>query len=178
MNFLEMPGMLKKRLDEVSRKRVRAGRLLQKGNKPAEVALALGVARQTVYRWKALLDEGGIDALRDMAAPGRPARLEGYQLEELARALLKKPSDYGFETELWTLRRVGVLIHRLYGVKFGLTNIWLILGALGFSPKKPERRAIERNEDAVRAWKRCTWPALKKRPGEKAGKSFSSTSRA
>lgn len=83
--------MLKKRLDEVSRKRVRAGRLLLKGKKPVEVAQALGVARQTVYRWKTVLDEGGIDALRDMAAPGRPGRLEGYQLQELARALLKNP---------------------------------------------------------------------------------------
>lgn len=170
--------MLKKRLDEVSRKRIRAARLLQKGKKPAEVALALGVARQTVYRWKALLDEGGIDALRDMAAPGRPARLEAWQLEGLVRALLKKPSEYGFETELWTLKRVGVLIHRLYGVKFGLTNIWLILGALGFSPQKPERRAIERDEKAVRTWKRCTWPALKKRPGKRGARSSSSTSRA
>ena len=170
--------MLDKKLDELSRKRVRAARLLQKGNKPAEVAHATGVARQTVYVWKKVLDEGGIDALRGMAAPGRPARLDGYQLEELARALLKNPSAYGFETELWTLKRVGVLIERLYGVKFGLTHIWLILGALGFSPQKPERRAIERNEDAVRAWKRCTWTALKKRPGAKAGRSSLSTSRA
>lgn len=171
--------MLKKRLDEVSRKRVRAGRLLQKGKKPVEVAHATGVARQTVYVWKKVLDEGGIDALRDMAAPGRPARLQAWQLEELARALLKKPSEYGFETELWTLRRVGVLIHRLYDVKFGLTNIWLILGALGFSPQKPERRAVERDEEAVRTWKRCTWRALKKkRPGARGARSSSSTSRA
>jgi transposase len=170
--------MLKKRLDEVSRQRVRAARLLQKGKKPTEVALAVGVARQTAYRWKALLDESGIDALRCMAAPGRPARLEAWQLEGLARALLKKPSEYGFETELWTLKRVGALIHRLYGVKFGLTNIWLILGALGFSPQKPERRAIERDDKAVRGWRRCTWPALQKKPGVRAGRSSSSTSRA
>ena len=39
---------------------------------------------------------------------------------------------------------------------------------LGFSPQKPEKRAIERNEDAVRSWKRSTWPALKKKPNEKA----------
>ena len=89
-----------------------------------------------------------------MAASGRPARLQAWQLEELARVLLNKPSVYGVETELWTLNRVGVLIHRMYGVKFGLTNIWLILGALGFSPQKPERRAIERDEGTVRAWKR------------------------
>ena len=129
--------MLTKRLDEESRKRIRAGRLLQKGKKPAEIAHAAGVARQTVYwwkyGWKKVFDEGGIDALRDMAAPERPARLQAWQLEELARALLNKPSAYGFETELWTLKRVGALVHRLYGVRFGLTNIWLILGALGFS---------------------------------------------
>jgi transposase len=178
MNFLEVPAMLKKRLDEVSRQRVRAGRLLQKGKKPAEVAHATGVARQTVYVWKKVLDEGGIDALRDMAAPGRPARLQAWQLEELARALLNKPSVYGFETELWTLKRVGTLIHRMYGVRFGLTNIWLILGALGFSPQKPERRAIERDDAAVRTWKRCTWPALKKKPNERDARSSSSTSRA
>ena len=34
------------------------------------------------------------------------------------------------------------------------------------------------DEDAVRAWKRCTWTALKKRPGAKAGRSSLSTSRA
>jgi transposase len=178
LDFLEVPGMLKKRLDEVSRQRVRAGRLVQKGKKPAEVAHATGVARQTVYVWKKVFDEGGIDALQGIAAPGRPARLEARQLEGLARALLKKPSAYGFETELCTLKRVGVLIQRLYGMKFGLTNIWLILGALGFSPQKPERRAIERDEKTVLTWKRCSWPALKKRPGARRARSFSSTSRA
>jgi transposase len=33
---------------------------------------------------------------------------------------------------------------------------------MGFSSQKPERRAIERNEAAVLAWKRKTWPALKR----------------
>ena len=47
-----------KRLDEATNKRVFAGRLLLKGKKPAEVALSVGIARQTVYTWKALLDEG------------------------------------------------------------------------------------------------------------------------
>jgi homospermidine synthase len=34
---------------------------------------------------------------------------------------------------------------------------------MGFSSQKPERRAIERDESAVLAWKRKTWPALKKK---------------
>ncbi len=93
---------------------------------------------------------------------GRPARLDESQLEGLRRAILQKPTEHGFGTELWTLKRVGVVIERLYDVKFGQTQIWRILGALGFSVQKPEKRAIERDEEAVRSWKRSTWPALKK----------------
>ena len=163
-----MGGMEKKRMDEATKKRLRAGRMLLKGKGCAEVALAVGVARQTVYTWKALLDEGGIDALRAVPSRGRPARLDEAQLRGLREAVLQKPSEHGFGTELWTLKRVGVLIKRMYGVEFGQTQIWRILGALGFSVQKPEKRAIERDEDAVRQWKRRTWPALKKKPSGKA----------
>lgn len=160
-------------LSEATKKRIKAGRLLLAGKGCAEVALALGVARQTVYTWKRLIDEGGIDALRAVPERGRPASLDEKQLASLRTALLQSPTGHGFGTELWTLKRVGALIERMHGVRFGQTNVWRILGCLGFSPQKPERRAIERNEDAVRSWKRRTWPTLKKKPNEKAVKSSS-----
>jgi len=160
--------MVKKRLYKGIKKRVLAGRLLLNGKKPAEVALAVGVARQTVYTWKALLDEGGIDALRSAPSRGRPPRLDETELKSLRRVLLQKPTEHGFGTELWTLKRVGVVIQRMYDVKFGQTQIWRLLGALGFSVQKPDRRAIERNEDTVLGWKRSTFPSLKKKPSEKA----------
>jgi transposase len=161
--------MVAKRLDETVRRRVRAGRMLLAGKTPAQAALAVGVARQTAYTWKAVLEEGGIDALRAMPSRGRPARLDAAQLQALGRALLDKPTDHGFGTELWTLKRVCALIERLYGVKVSLTQVWRILGSLGFSAQKPERRAIERDEDAVQVWKRKTWPALKKKPNARGG---------
>ena len=159
--------MAKKRLDEAAKKRVRAGRMLLAGKRPAEVAVAVGVARQTVYTWKRLLNEDGIDALRAVPRAGRPGKLDENQLEEVRRAVLQRPTDHGFGTDLWTLKRVGVVIKRLHGVEFGQTQIWRILGALGFSAQKPEKRAIERNEDGVRQWQRRTWPGLKKKPSEK-----------
>lgn len=154
--------MAKKPMDEATKKRLRAARMLKAGKGPAEVALAVGVARQTVYTWNRLLDEGGIDALRAVPGRGRPARLDAQQLAQLRQALLHNPTEHGFGTELWTLKRVGMLIKRMYGVEFGQTQIWRFLGTLGFSAQKPERRAIERNEEAVRHWKQHTWPALKK----------------
>lgn len=160
--------MLKKRLSDAARKRVRAGRLLRAGKRPAEVAEAVGVARQTVYTWKALLAEGGIDALRTVPERGRPAQLDAGQLARVRSTLLQSPTEHGFGSELWTLKRVAAVIERMHGVRFGQTQVWRILGRLGFSSQKPEKRAIERDEDAVRTWKRRTWPALKKKPNGKA----------
>jgi transposase len=160
--------VVKKRLSTAAKKRVRAGQLLRAGKRPAEVAEAVGVARQTVYTWKALLDEGGINALRVVPERGRPAQLDAAQLASVRTTLLQSPTEHGFGTELWTLKRVGSVIERMHGVRFGQTQVWRILGSLGFSSQKPEKRAIERDEGDVRQWKRRTWPALKKKPNEKA----------
>ena len=159
--------MVQKRLSEAAKKRLRAARMLLSGKGCAEVALAVGVARQTVYTWRRLLDVGGIDALRAVPEPGRPAQLDAAQLAAVRAVVVRSPTEQGFGTELWTLKRVGAVIERMHGVRFGQTQIWRILGSLGFSPQKPEKRAIERNDDAVRHWKRRTWPALKKKPSEK-----------
>lgn len=59
--ILENVHVARTGLSEASKKRVKAGRLLLASKGCAEVALAAGVARQTVYTWKRLLDEGGID---------------------------------------------------------------------------------------------------------------------
>ncbi len=83
--------------------------------------------------------------------------------------LVGKPTDHGFGTELWTLKRVSVLIERQFGFKFSQTQIWLILGGLGFSVQKPECRAIERDKDAVQTWKRRTWPGLNEGPSATQG---------
>ena len=122
------------------------------GKTPAEAAHAVGVARQTAYTWKARLDEGGIEALRAMTN-GRPAQLDGKQFDALRKALLQGAMAHDFGTELWTLKRVRVLIDRLYGVRFSEVHLWWLLGAMGFSSQKPERRAIERDDTAALKWR-------------------------
>ena len=157
-----------KKMDEATRRRVRAGRMLLSGKGPTEVAAEVGVARQTVHTWKGVLDEGGIDALRAIGGKGRPAQLDARQLEALRRNLLDRPTEHGFGTELWTLKRIRLLIERLFGVSYSEVHVWRIIGALGFSNQKPDRRAIERDDALVSQFKRKTWPALKKKPKGKA----------
>lgn len=101
------------RMDEATRTRVRAGRLMLDANTPEEAAHAVGVARQTAYTWKARLDEGGINALRAMVKRP-PAQLDSSQLEGLRVVLLQAALAHGLGTQLWTLNRVRALIQRLY----------------------------------------------------------------
>jgi transposase len=161
--------MKKNKVDEGARRRVRAARLLQDGKKPAEVAALVGAPRQTVYRWLGVLQSEGIDALRDMSKGGRPARLDGEQLAQVQVALLEGPTAHGFGTPLWTIKRVRLLIERKFGVRYSPVHVWRLLGQLGFSNQKPERRALERDEAAIEQWKKATWPRLKKKPSARDG---------
>ena len=74
----------------------------------------------------------------------------------------------GHATELWSLGRVGKLIERCFGPRYSPTQVWRILGKLGWSCQRPGARAIERDERAIRRWKQQRWPALKKTPPKSA----------
>src|SRR5512134_135086 len=108
--------MATNKLDEAVKRRVRAGRLLLAGKSPSEVARLVGAPRQTVYRWREVLNVGGIEALRDMNKGGRPAQLGAAELSRLYVMLLEGPTGHGFATPLWTLKRVRLLIEREFGV--------------------------------------------------------------
>jgi transposase len=154
----------KSKQEEASKRRVRAGRLLLAGKTPPEVARMVSAPRQTVYRWREVLKVGGIEALRDINKGGRPAQLGAGELSQLYVALLEGPTAHGFTTPLWTLKRVRLLIEREFGVRYSEVHVWRLLGQLGLSSQKPERRALERDEAAIEHWRKRTWPALKKTP--------------
>lgn len=160
-------------MDAASKRRVRAGRLLLKGKPPSEVARIVDAPRQTVYRWLGVLQEQGIDGLRDMSKGGRPSRMSPEQMDTLREMLLAGPIANGYATDLWTIKRVRLLIQKAFGIKYSDVHVWRLLGALGFSSQKPEKRAIERDEDAVVRWKQRAWPTLKKKPAAKAASSSS-----
>ena len=132
------------------------------GKPPAEVAAVVGAPRQTVYRWLDVLSAEGLDGLRVMSKGGRPAQLDDEQHEELRRILLAGPQAAGFGTELWTIKRVRETIKRHFGVQYSEVHVWRLLGKLGVSSQKPEKRAKERDEAGIERWKRRTWTAQKR----------------
>lgn len=145
--------------------RLKAEKLFQKGCSQADVARQLEVSRQTASRWYAAWDSGGREALAGAGRTGRKPRLSGEQLCQLQAILLAGAPAAGFETDLWTLKRIAQVIRRQFRVAYHASHVWKVLGHLGWSCQRPERKARERNEEGIKRWVRYRWPQVKKRPG-------------
>lgn len=166
--------MGKRDLQAMEARRIEGARLLKRKVPPAEVARRLEVSRQAVSVWARQLAQANGAVGRLKAKPlGRPPRLEPAQCEQLRQMLLKGALAAGFPTELWSIKRVRALVKRAFGVSYSNTGGWELLRSLGFTPQRPEKRALQRDEQAISAWKRKTWPALKKKPAARDAPSSS-----
>jgi transposase len=152
-------------------------RLLDQGRSLEEVGRLLDCAPSSVMRWRDARDAGGEAALRVRRAPGRPLKLKLRDRRRLAKSLLRGARAHGYSTELWTTARIAQVIYREFRVRYHRAHVSRVLRALGWSVQKPERRALERNEEGIARWKRTTWPEIKKKPLGWAPTSSSSTNR-
>lgn len=148
--------------EELERRRRRALDLLKAGASITDVARRLGCSHSSVILWRDAVRRRGPTALKAKPASGRPPKLTRRQRAKLPRLLLRGASAWGFETELWTTRRIAQVIQRAFGVSLHRAHVGRVLTALNWSCQKPERRALERDEAAIARWKRYRWTTVKK----------------
>jgi len=92
--------------------------LFAQGRTQAEVAHQFGVSRQSAHVWHTRFQEGGGDALPSRGPTGPDPRLSPADLARIEQALLQGAMANGFDTDLWTLERVAVVITQLTGVRY------------------------------------------------------------
>jgi len=162
---------------QLERRRRKAMKLLEEGFSMNEVGRRIGAAPISVKRWRDQRDKNGDQALAPKPVPGRPPKLDPRQKKKLLKILLKGAIRNGYRTELWTTARIVEIIEANFGVKYHRDHIGRLMKSLGWSWQKPERRALERDEEKIEKWKREDWPRIKKTPSGWAPTSSSSTSR-
>jgi transposase len=149
--------------EQLAERRAEAVRLLEAGEmKQVEIARHLGVTEAAVSKWKRQLAEEGPQALRLRKATGRPPKLDEAAKQALVKKLEEGAVAAGFPTEQWSQARVKKVIEREFGVVYHQNYISRLLDDLGWSVQKPDSRAIERDEDLIRAWLSQDWPRIKK----------------
>jgi len=79
-----------------------------------------------------------------------PERLSAGQFARLEAELRRGPLAHGFaDDQRWTLKRIKVLIGRLFHVGYTVQGVWKLMRRHGWSCQVPLRRAVERDEEAI-----------------------------
>jgi transposase len=139
--------------------------LLEAGWGVRQVARHVKASPSSVRRWRdavAYHAQAGLDAKPHPG--GSQPKLRRDQHHYLLELLRQGARAHGFRNELWTLARIVTVIERHFGVTYCLSGVWHLLRRLGWSAQKPQRRARERDEQAIAKWPRAAWPRIKKSP--------------
>jgi transposase len=149
--------------DGLEWRRFRALHLKQQGWSRRDIAEALGVSPVSVSRWFARARDGGPEALRARPSPGAPPKLADAQKRMIPEFLWHGAEAYGFRGQVWTRARVAKVIEEEFGVRYHKGHVGRLLKDLHWTPQVPIRRAIQRDEDAIRRWRDEVWPELFRR---------------
>jgi putative transposase len=142
--------------------RLQAAQMYEQDVSPVQVAHQLRVSTKSAYQWRRRWRAGGHAALASKGPGGAVCRLGAGQVARLRAALEGGPAAWGWDQDQrWTLARVTTLIARLFHARYTLRGTSYLLHRLGYSPQVPIHRAIERDEQAIAAWRTQTWVKLR-----------------
>jgi transposase len=151
--------------EELERVRLIAANMFEQNMPTAQIVSLLNVDDQTVRHWRRIWCKAGKKGLAARKPPGGPTKLSDQQKQQLLTMLSQTPEHYGFKAHLWTTKLMAQLIYKTFGVQHHHDHVGAILRKLGWSVQKPARRAKERDETRITAWRKDVWPELEKKVG-------------
>ncbi|WP_158658204.1 winged helix-turn-helix domain-containing protein [Agarilytica rhodophyticola] len=143
------------------------------GAPAADVTRSFGLGKTTIFTWLKIAREKGINALYPKARTGRNRTLSYLEGQEIKHWVIgRDPRQHGFDFGLWPRQIVADLIRERFGVELSPSGVGNILRCLGLTPRKPLRRAYERDEEAVQKWVAEVYPKVKKCTKNKGAEIF------
>ncbi|MFZ4301777.1 IS630 family transposase [Streptomyces cinereoruber] len=149
MRYPQGGGLTAERQAFRERVRMETVGMFADGRGSTEIAKELRVSVQSVQRWRRSWREVGRDAVRSRGPASRP-KLSDVLFAVLEEELVKGPVAHGWPDQRWTLARIKTLIGRRFHKSMTLSGISQMLRRHGWSHQVPARRAVERDEAAVR----------------------------
>jgi len=141
--------------------RRRAVEAVERGIGITQVADAFGVDRRTLHRWLVRFNGEGAAGLVRRPGSGRP-RILGFDANDFRRLVLQPASNFGYESDLWTVGRLQAILVKCLGIVMSRDTVWRRLREAGLTYQKPERHYWEADEKARQHWLRREVPRIRR----------------
>ncbi len=165
MRYADGGGLTARERAARERVRLQAAEMFEQRLPTAKIAARLRVTPKSVCVWRRAWLAGGRAGLASRGPGGAECKLDDAQLDRLAAELDRGPAAQQWadwtSDQRWTLARVAALIQRLFGIDYTLRGVSYLLHRIGWTPQVPARRAVERDEDAISAWRATTWAKVR-----------------
>ncbi|MCI0700957.1 MAG: helix-turn-helix domain-containing protein [Planctomycetia bacterium] len=106
--------------------------------RPAHLAVRLGVTPATIYQWLHRFNDQGLPGLADRPRSGHPPTYTAQQKAEVIAAALTKPDTLGLPFGSWTLDRLQAYLNEHKQIPIKRSRIDEILVAEGLRWRKQE----------------------------------------
>jgi transposase len=104
------------------------------------------ISRSSLYDWLDKFRRGGYEALETRVAPGAKPLITPEMDDWLKGTVLScDPTDYGYDTPLWTCEILAALLAQEFGVRVIAATVNAHLKKLGLSYQVPHYRAREQD---------------------------------
>ena len=142
--------------------RVRAVHAVVEERLPVRVvSQAYGTDRSTIHRWVSRFRNNGDSGLLRRPVSGRPRKVKHLDSDRLKRIVLAPASEYGYETDFWTTRRLIQVIQSEFHVLLSKQTVMRRLHEAGLTYQKPEREYFELSEKERQEWVRTEVPKIR-----------------
>jgi transposase len=126
-----------------------------------QVAKTLGVHRANIYRWKNRFEKHNSVERRRNPKSGQQSKICGKNSEKILKILMKSATDFGYDTDFWTTRRIAQVVKKKMKINVSRMAIHRTLSKHKQSYKTPETRYYEADTDLQKEWQVKVVPKIK-----------------
>lgn len=159
-------GRPRGQIKQLEERRLLAVDLVEKGISAAEVARRFKIHDRTIRKWLEAYRKNGIEGLAVRVSTGRKKKLTAKHQAKLQKIIVDGAVKAGFPNDIWTSKRVLQVIEKEFGVQYHANHLPKLLRTLGFTPQRPQREAVEKDQRQIDNWIRFEWKRIKKKPAK------------
>lgn len=150
--------------------KIKAIESYERGLSIEDIAAIYNIRPNAFYVWLRKFRENNDYAdLENRHGGGAERKIDSYWEKRLLKLILKPAGRYGFEDDLWSLKRILKIAKENLNLNISAVTVWRLLKRNDFFYRSPEKNYHEGDENELDDWLKNTFPEIIKEARKKQG---------